>query len=106
MSHTPTCDKLNQRSDEWKAIYQFIEWLQENRMCIGVWRDPNTPYYNAFKEEYDGTLKDNAQWLLEHPYPWSNPTENLLYKYFDIDPNELEKERRQILKNLQALEDS
>ena len=89
MSHTPTCDKLNAHTDEYNAIAMFIEWLQENRMCIAVWRSE--------KEVGENT------WLLDHPYPWSSPTPNLLYKYFDIDPAELEKERRQILRNLQAL---
>ena len=102
----PTCDKLNQHTDEWRAIFQFIEWLHENRMCIGVWRDPDTPYYNSFTEKYEGTLRDNASWLLEHPYPWSQPTEDLLYKYFDVDPSELEKERRVLLASLQPSEGS
>ena len=92
MSNTPTCDKLNKHTDEYNAIAMFIEWLQENRMCVAVWRS----------EEEVG---ENT-WLLDHPYPWSSPTQNLLFKYFDIDPAELEKERRQILKNLQDLGES
>jgi len=98
----PECEKLNENTDEWKAIFQFIDWLHENGMCIAVWRDPDAPYFNPFKEEYDGTLREKAMWLLEHPYPWGQPTENLLYKYFDVDPSKLETERRALLASLHS----
>ena len=101
MSH-PTCDKLNEHTEEWNAIFPFIEWLHENRMCIGVWRDPDAPYINTYTEE-EGTIGENAKWLLEHPYPWGSSIEALLYKYFDVDPGKLENERRQILANLHSL---
>ena len=92
LMRTPTCDKLNAQIDEYNAIAMFIEWLQENRMCVAVWRS---------NEE----VGENT-WLLDHPYPWSSPTQNLIYKYLDIDPVELEKERRQILRNLQVLDET
>ncbi|GAH01146.1 unnamed protein product, partial [marine sediment metagenome] len=64
----PECDKLGWRLIEWNAIFPFIEWLQENRMCIGVWRDPEAPYENLHTGE-TGTIKEMAEHLLEHPYP-------------------------------------
>ena len=100
MTH-PTCEKLNEHTKEWNAIYPFIEWLHENRMCIGVWRDPEEQYGTT--DGKVGPIREVAPWLLEHPYPWAGPTENLLYKYFDVDPGELEKERRQLLANLHSL---
>ena len=105
MTH-PNCAKLGEVEDEWNAIGRFLEWLNENKMCIGVWRDPDTPYYNSYTDKEEGTIKENAEWLLEHPYPFSNPMPNLLYKYFDVDPTELEKERRQILANLQTSDET
>ena len=41
------------------------------------------------------------EYLLEHPYPYGQPIVNLLYKYFDVDPAELERERRELLESLQ-----
>ena len=96
----PECDKLNARQEDWNSIYPFIEWLHENRMCIGVWRDPDAPYTNDFTGE-TGTIKEMAEYLLVHPYPYGQPIVNLLYKYFDVDPAELERERREILESLQ-----
>lgn len=99
----PECDKLRKRLDEWNAIYPFIEWLREQRMCVAVWRDPEAPYTNSFTGE-TGTIKEMADWLLEHPYPYGQPIDNLLYKYFDVDPAELERERRALLSSLRAAE--
>jgi len=96
----PECDKLNARTVEWNSIYPFIEWLHENRMCIGVWRDPEAPYRNDFTGE-TGTIKEMAEHLLVHPYPYGQPIVNLLYEYFDVDPAELERERRELLESLQ-----
>ena len=93
---TPNADKLAARTKEWNAIYPFIEWLHERKMCIAVWRDPEAPYENAFTGEI-GTIKEDGPHLLEHPYPYGQPTMNLLYEYFDVNPAELEKERRAIL---------
>ncbi len=93
---TPNADKLASKTDEWNAIYPFMEWLQENRMCIGVWRDPEASYKNTYTGEI-GTIKEMAEHLLVHPYPYGQPIESLLYEYFDVDTSELERERRAIL---------
>jgi len=66
---------------------------------VGVWRDPDAEYVNAHTGEI-GTIRENAEYLLEHPYPWSQPTMNLLYKYFGVDPVKLEKERIALLVSL------
>jgi len=100
----PECDKLGKRLDEWNAIARFIEWLQENRMCIAVWRDPEGSYTNSYTEE-TGTIKELAEHLLEHPYPYGQTPDNLLYKYFGIDPAELERERREILENFRKAQE-
>jgi hypothetical protein len=56
-------------------------------MCIAVWRT---------KEE----VGKDQEYLLEHPYPYSQPIETLLYKYFDVNPEKLERERTEILAQL------
>ncbi len=100
----PECEKLNERSDEWDAIFPFIEWLNQNRMCIAVWRDPEAPYTNSYTGE-KGMIKEKAEYLLEHPYPYGSQIPNLLYDYFDVDPVELERERRALLMTAREAED-
>ena len=92
------CEKLSKKTEEWNTIYPFIEWLHENGMCIGVWRK-----IEDIAQARKITIEEAEKWygyLLENPYPFASGIENLLYKYFEIDPNKLEKERREILKNL------
>jgi len=89
-------DKLNSRTDEWNHIYPFIEWLHENRMTIAQWRDPEAEYVSAYSGK-KGTIEKEAPWLLEHPYPVGGAIENILYRYFDVDPEKLEAERRALL---------
>ena len=89
-------DKLSERMSEWNAIYPFIEWLQENRMCIAVWRDPRVLNKNSYTVK-TGTIKENAEHPLEHPHPYGQPIDNLLYEYFDVDPAELEREQLESL---------
>lgn len=103
MSH-PECDKMKEKLDEWNAIARFIEWLQENRMCIAVWRDPEAPYENSYTGEM-GTIKEMAPHILEHPYPYGQIPDDLLYKYFNVNPAELERERREILENFRKAQE-
>ena len=82
------CEKLSQHTDEWNAIYPFIEWLQQNHMCIAVWRRKKD-------------VEKCQEYLLE-PYPYGQPIETLLYKYFGVNPEKLERERREILAQIRA----
>jgi hypothetical protein len=104
---TPNCEKLAKHEVQWNAIYPFIEWLHENHMCIGVWRDP-VQMANDLGQTVEKVKLEYA-WLLEHRYPYGQGIESLLYKYFDVDPANLEDERRQFLaywRSLEKAEDS
>lgn len=70
----PECEKLSKISEESQKIKNFIEWLRENGMEICT--DDVDGYYPA----YNGA------------------TEQLLAKYFEIDLNKVEDERREFLK--------
>ena len=96
----PECEKLNEKTKEWNTIYPFLEWLQENHMCVAEWKDPKADYENLHTGEIEGTIEEVAPYLLEHPYETTLSIENLLYKYFQVDPAKLEEERRVILENL------
>lgn len=96
-------EKLNSHTDEWNHIYPFIEWLHENRMTIAQWRDPDAEYENQYTGE-KGTIGKDASYLLEHPYPIGQSIENILYRYFEVDPNKLDREIRDFLLTLQKQE--
>jgi len=66
-------DKLNERLDEWNAIYPFFEWLKGK----GIWLSPT-----------------------DTMVPIPQNLESLLYEYFDVDQAELERERSEILESL------
>jgi len=71
------CEKLSKRSEEWNHIYPFLEWLQEQGIVLAR--------YNLIYPELQ---------------PISESIQDLLYKYFEIDPIKLEEERRELLKKL------
>lgn len=87
----PECDKLNDKIDEWNAIYPFIEWLQEK----GIWLAHRITLREFYGEDYEDEP-------METLVPISQTLENLLYEYFKVDTNELEKERRALLATLQG----
>jgi hypothetical protein len=76
MSKTPTLDKMLKVKDKSQAIGEFLDWLN----C----RDPKL---------YLCELDEDA----EEYYPSFPSIEKLLAEFFEIDLNEAEKERCQIL---------
>lgn len=66
-------------SDDSQKIGEFIDWLgNTNKMFIGEWT------------KYDDGV------------PIKISTEQLLAKYFKIDLNKVEKEKRQMLENIRS----
>jgi len=71
----PECDKLD---NNWKAVFaiqQFLEWLSEQKMTICELLGKEFPEFQP--------VTKNAQ--------------DLVYDYFRIDANKLERERRAML---------
>jgi hypothetical protein len=89
LAEMPECDKLNDRRDEWNAIYPFIEWLQEKK----IWLAHRITKREFYGEEYEDAPMDA---LVSIP----QTLENLLYEYFEVDPAKLEQERRELLSSL------
>ncbi len=90
----PECDKMNERTDEWNAIYPFMEWLQEKKIWLA---------HTITKREYYG--KDYEDEPMETMVPISQSLEKLLYEYFDVNPVVLEQERRELLESLKEASD-
>jgi len=76
------CEKLAERTEEWNAIYPFMEWLlgQNIELC---------------KQDE----KFRKEGILVY-YAIGKRIEDLLYEYFGINTEKLERERRQILEEI------
>lgn len=82
------CEKLSARTEEWNHIYPFMEWLQEQGLFL---------CRHETEEEAKGKGSD---WPYPYPIAVGKNIEQLLYEYFDVNPNKLEQERRQLLAKL------
>ena len=89
LAEMPECDKLNAIRDEWNAIYPFMEWLQEKK----IWLANTITYREYYGEDYKDELMSTMVPILQN-------LESLLYEYFEVDPAELERERRTLLSSL------
>jgi len=83
---TPELDKLGKAievgegGDKWEIISRFLQWAEEKDMYLAVWSDGRL----------EGLTVDDYT--------------SVLYDYFDIDPEKLEKERRELLMELTRVE--
>ena len=76
---TPEHDKLNALSGENQIVGNFIEWLGENQFTICEWSNSGHEFYPSFET-----------------------VPSLLAKYFGIDLEKLEKEKRAILERFRT----
>ncbi len=97
----PECDKLNERTKEWNAIYPFMEWLQEKKIWLAHTITKREYYGDAYGEFYG---EDYADEPMNTMVPILQSLEALLYDFFDVDPAELERERRLLLSSLREAE--
>lgn len=74
----PECDKLDNNWKAYRAIYKFLEWLSEQKMTICELLGKEFPEFQP--------VTKNAQ--------------DLVYEYFRIDANKLERERRVMLEKV------
>lgn len=88
VTRTKDCEKLARHTNEWNVIYPFIEWLREKKK-VSLCR---------YQTEEEAKA---AGYVFEIPFRISESIEDLLYEYFDVDPVKVEKERREILADLQ-----
>ena len=90
----PECEKLNARTEEWNVIYPFMEWIGEQGLFLAR-------YETEEEARAKGNVgKDGSVWTFPHPIAAGKRIGGLLYEYFDVDPTELERERRELLESL------
>lgn len=83
----PQSERLLEVKEKSQEIGEFITWLHSQGFEIAEW-----------SENED---EDTQYSMPEILYPTQLSTERLLAKYFDIDLDELENERRQMIEELQ-----
>jgi len=88
----PECDKMNAVREKSQVIGEFIEWLQS-----GEASEKEEPIVLAYYPTQRTSNEVDA-----HLHPCSYTIETLLAKYFDIDLDKVEKEKRLILEKLRA----
>lgn len=81
-------ERLALIKDKSQAIGEFLEWLRNEQVRFAR--------HHEHDESCDFGCSD---WLESHEYAYM-PVENLLAKYFGIDLNKLEQEKRQMLADL------
>lgn len=80
----PECEKMAAVKDKSQLIGEFIEWMRDEQgfeICIRSW----------YSREY---------------IPMGMTIKILLAKFFDIDLNEVEKERRQMLGEMRSRDET
>lgn len=128
---TPTHEKLRAVREETQAIGEFLDWLQNSeKVALMVWRrssyEAPCPWRADDDEGYEFKSSDRlcvggydpsgdacrrckgrgyvgydrSGWVLD-----GRKIETLLGAYFDIDPDELEREKKAILDYLRDLGD-
>lgn len=87
MVATPECDRLNKISSDVSMLFEFFEWAQSQGLSLC-------------------TLEDSGKVSCGHPvfhyFPVCNSIQDIIYRFFEIDGNKLERERRALLAELQA----
>ena len=105
---TPTLDRIKEVAEQSQSIGDFMEWLTgEGGYVIGAYRyHINVP---GETEECWGLGDcDHADHEKHQPsiniYPRHYTFQSLLYRFFDIDPAEEERERRAVIEEIRRLQ--
>lgn len=129
----PECDKLADAQPEYGAIIDFLEWMGAQGIRRMKWNErTNTRTCQGNTWDFNGTCREGRRVLLiglahaggqekdtgpcsacggtgvvttvhEDWEDLTESTEELVQRYFGIDPKTLEQERRAMLKSLQGI---
>jgi septum formation topological specificity factor MinE len=89
MSDYPECDRMNAVKEKSQVIGEFIEWLQSSQEVTEEHESIILAHYPRSRISSDPRLQ-RFQYTIEE----------LLAKYFNIDLDKVEKEKRAILEAL------
>ena len=83
-------ERVSQVKDKSQAIGEFLQWLADQGIQLGK-------YVNDEIKTYDG---DSDSFTVTHFRPHHERIEDLLARYYNIDLNKLEREKREMLAEL------
>jgi hypothetical protein len=90
----PECEKLASVSDRSNEIGEFLNWIAGQGLIISEW----------VKNEDDDTNDYMPEILLSAGYHTNTGINKLLAKYFEIDLDKVEQERRALLEWLREVQ--
>lgn len=115
MNTYPECEKAAKVKDESQAIGEFLEWLMgKEKIHLTKHEEENIVYLDEnFKENILPTMNEQQlfQYRLNNPtlveyrggyYSHHESIEKMLARYFNIDLNVLEQEKRAILDSIRT----
>lgn len=96
MSEFPECDKLLAVRDKSQSVGEFIEWLStEKQIFLAEWR----PLKEFKPGEREHRVAHGRE--VDRLVGIAQPIERLLAEFFEIDMEQVETERRQMLADIQ-----
>jgi len=84
MSDTSELDKMHAVKDRSQAIGEFLDWLEQDGIMLCKWHERN----DEDESDYSGYMNVHES------------IEKMLARYFEIDLNKVEEEKRKILDEL------
>ena len=91
---TPTLDLLQERGEDIRSVLDFLE---KSKLQLAEWV-PCLPSFHGSLEGFSACIEK------EHFVPTTLSHYDLVLKHHGIDPDKVEKERRELLSKYQSLE--
>ena len=88
----PECEKLAKVSEDSNKIGRFLDWLQSQGIMLAKYHEHTDDCYDEDGYDYE------CEYTEEMIQPVYENKEDMLARYYNIDMDKVEKERREILK--------
>lgn len=91
MSDYPESERLHKVSGDVSTLHEFLEWTRSEGLILCRLQDTGRIRFDAPVEEY---------------FPSYESMQDLIYRFFEIDDDKLERERRAMLEELRTSNES
>ena len=104
MVATPECDKMLAVQEKSQAIGEFLEWLNSGEADKSDFKRPIfLSAYRIVTETSRGELEEDEYYVSDcHIDPIPYTIENMLARFFGIDLEKAEKEKRALLEEIRC----
>lgn len=94
MSDYPEHEKLRAIQDQSQSCGEFMDWLIEQGVVLAKY------HFHTDECHTESSRRPSCGMSAEMLYPVHTSTESLLAKFFDIDLNKIELEKRAMLESI------